>query len=119
MFGNLGNLSDLMRNAGRIRELIEQATESLAKVVVEGAAGGGAVTARVNGRLEIVALRIDPKLVADGDVEMIEDLVTAAVNQGLVRAREAGAKTMQEATGLANLPGLESMMGDSPGTGSS
>ena len=54
--------------------------ESLSQVEVEGDAGGGAVTVKVNGRLEVVSVRIDPKLVADGDAELLEDLVVAAVN---------------------------------------
>src|SRR5437660_12517007 len=92
VFNNLGNLADLMRNAGKLRESMEKAGESLGQIQVEGTAGGGAVTARVNGRLEVVTVRIDPKLLADGDAELLEDLVTAAVNQGLSRAREAAAR---------------------------
>jgi nucleoid-associated protein EbfC len=111
VFGNLGNIADLVRSAGRVRELIEQATESLGKVHVEGVAGGGAVTAKVNGRLEVLAIRIDLKLIRDGDLEMLEDFVASAVNQALAKAREAGAKTMQEATGMGNLPGLDAMLG--------
>ncbi len=85
MFNNLGNLSDLMRNAGKIREQVEKATESLGQVQVEGSSGGGVVTAKVNGRLELLSVRIDPKLLADGDAELLEDLVTAAVNQGMTQ----------------------------------
>ena len=64
MFNNLGNLADLMRNAGKIKEAVEKATESLGALQVEGTAGGGVVTAKVNGRMEVVSLRIDPKLLA-------------------------------------------------------
>jgi DNA-binding YbaB/EbfC family protein len=112
MFDKLGNLSDLLRNAGKIREGLEKATESLGRVQVEGSAGGGAVTATVSGKLEVVAVRIDPKLLADGDVEMIEDLVTLAVNQGLTKAREAAARSLQEAAGGLPLPpGLGNLFG--------
>ena len=89
MFGNLGNLADLMRNAGKIRESVEKATESLGALHVEGASGGGAVVAKANGRMELVSIRIDPKLLADGDAELLEDLVAAAVNQALTKGREA------------------------------
>ncbi len=75
MFNNLGNLADLMRNAGKLRESVEKATESLGQLRVEGTAGGGVVVAQVNGRLEVVSVRIDPKLLADGDAELLEDLV--------------------------------------------
>ncbi len=111
MFGNLGEMSNLLRNAGRIRQLIEQATESLGDLHVEGTAAGGGVTAKVNGRLEVLSVRLDPKLVAEGDVELLEDLVAAAVNQALVKAREAGAQSMREATGVAGIPGLDAMFG--------
>lgn len=113
MFGNLGNLADLMRNAGKIREQMEQAAEQLGTVQVEGSAGGGAVKATVNGRMELISVRIDPKLTTDGDVELLEDLVTGAVNQAMNRAREEAAKTMTGGMGL-NMPGLDSLF---PGGG--
>ena len=106
MFNNLGNLADLMRNAGKVRETIEKTNEELAQTHVEGSAGGGAVTAKFNGRLELLAVRIDPKLLADGDAELLEDLVAAAVNQGLARAREAAARSIQSLTGGLPIPGL-------------
>src|SRR4051794_17447953 len=95
-----------MRNAGKIRETMEKATESLGQVQVEGTAGGGVVTAKANGRLELVSVRIDPKLLADGDAELVEDLVTAAVNQALVKAREAAARSISSLTGGLPIPGF-------------
>jgi DNA-binding YbaB/EbfC family protein len=111
VFGNLGNIADMMRQAGKIRETMERATAELGQKEVEAESGGGAVRARVNGRLELIALRIDPALVAGGDTELIEELVSAAVNSGLERAREEAAKAMQEAAGLANFPGLDQFLG--------
>jgi DNA-binding YbaB/EbfC family protein len=99
VFGQLGNLAELMKNAGKIRESMAKATESLGQVQVEGSSGGGAVTATLNGRLEVVSIRIDPKLVADGDTELLEDLVTAAVNAGLVKARETAAQSLASIAG--------------------
>lgn len=123
MFNNLSNLADLMRNAGKIRENVEKATEALGQLVVEGSSGGGAVTARANGRLELLAVRIDPKLVADSDVEMLEDLVTSAVNQALTKAREAAAQSMASLAGGMPIPGLAGLFGpggmDGPGGGGS
>jgi nucleoid-associated protein EbfC len=115
VFNNLGNLADLMRNAGKLRETVEKATESLGQVQVEGTAGGGAVTARANGRLELVSVRIDPKLLADGDAELVEDLVTAAVNQALTKAREAAAHSISSLAGGLPIPGFPGFPG---GTGS-
>lgn len=112
MFDKIGNLSELLRNASKIREGIEKAGESLGQIQVEGSSGGGAVTARVSGRLEVLSVRIDPKLLADGDAELLEDLVALAVNQGLTKAREAAAKALQEAAGgLPMPPGLGNLFG--------
>ncbi len=99
MFNQLGMLAELLKNAGKLRESAEKAAESLGQVEVEGSAGGGAVTAKVNGRLEVVAVRIDAKLIADGDAELVEDLVVAAVNNGLAKAREAAAKSLATVAG--------------------
>jgi nucleoid-associated protein EbfC len=115
VFNNLGNFADLMRNAGKLRETVEKATESLGQLQVEGTAGGGAVTVRVNGRLEVVSVRIEPKLLADGDAELLEDLVTAAVNQGLSKAREAAARSLSSLAGGLSIPGLSGLLG--PGEG--
>lgn len=111
VFNNLGNLADLMRNAGKLRETMEKATESLGQLQVEGTAGGGVVTVRVNGRLELISVRIDPKLVADCDVELLEDLITAAVNQGMNKAREAAAQSISSLAGGLSIPGLSGFMG--------
>ncbi len=103
MFNQLGNFADLLKNAGKIREAVEKAGETLSVMQFEGTAGGGAVTARVNGRLEMVAVRIDPKLASDGDVELLEDLVLAATNHALGKAREEAARSMTGALPMGNL----------------
>ncbi len=107
MIPNLGNIADLMRNAGKIRELMEKAKDEVAKIQVEGAAGGGVVTAKANGKLELTGLHIDPKLLADGDAELLEDLVLAATNQALGKAREAAAQALG---GGMNLPDLSAFL---------
>lgn len=99
MFNKLGMLSDLMGNAGKLREAFEKAFESLGRVEAEGEAGGGTVRAKVNGRLEVVSVHIDPSLLGNGDVELLEDLVAAAVNAGMVKAREAAARSFSGLTG--------------------
>ena len=68
MFKEFGTIADRLKNAGKIRESAEKAAESLAQIQVEGSAGGGTVTAKVSGKLQIVAIRIDPKLLADSFV---------------------------------------------------
>lgn len=108
MFDRLGSMADLLKNAGQIRESMEQAAASLGQLEVEGSSAGGAVTARVNGRMELLRLRIDPKLLADGDAELLEDLTTAAVNAALAKAREAAAEAMGKVMPLP--PGLNRLI---------
>jgi DNA-binding YbaB/EbfC family protein len=108
--------ADLLRNPGKVREALEKALEPLGRIEVEGSAGGGAVTAKVNGRLEVVSVRIDPALLADRDAELLEDLVTAAVNSGLTKAREAAAQSVAQLGG--GLPmGLFPNLGGGPTPG--
>lgn len=119
MFNSLGNFADMLKNAGKLRESAEKAAESLARIQVDGSSGGGSVTAKVNGKLEVVSVRIDPKLAADGDVELLEELVAAAVNDGLAKAREAMTESFMNLTGglpAGLLSGL-SGTGMSPGGG--
>src|SRR3954463_1129898 len=111
MFNNLGGLADLMRNAGKLRETMEKTTEALGQLQAEGTAGGGVVSAKVNGRLELLSVRIDPKLLADGDAELLEELVTAAVNQALGKAREAAAQSIAGLAGGLPIPGLGGLLG--------
>jgi DNA-binding YbaB/EbfC family protein len=111
VFKNLGDLAGLMRTAGKLRETVEKATETLGQLQVEGTAGGGAVTIKVNGRQEVLAVRIDPKLLADGDAELLEELVAAAINQGLSKAREAAAQSLSTLAGGLPMAGLSGVLG--------
>lgn len=111
MFGNLGQLTHLMRNAGQIKENVRQMNERLKAARFTGDAGAGQVTATVDGRGEMVAIKIDPQLVAGGDIEMLEDLVVAAVRAAVARSREEVKRQMEEATGGLNLQGLTDMLG--------
>lgn len=111
MFDKLGEFGDLLRNAGKIREAVEKATESLGQVQVEGTAGGGAVAVKVNGRMEVLSVRLDPKTLAEDDRELLEDLITAATNQALSKAREAAAKHLQSAGGGLPMPDLSAIFG--------
>jgi nucleoid-associated protein EbfC len=114
MFGNLGNLGQLMnimKNAGQIKQNMQQMNERLQAARFQGEAGGGQVQATVDGRGELLGVKIDPQLVQAGDVELIEDLVCAGVRDAITRSRTAIQKEMQEITGGLNLPGMEGMFG--------
>ena len=73
---------------------------------VSAQAGGGMVEAVVNGRQELVTLRIDPEVVAPDDVEMLQDLILAAINEALNRSREMMAQEMSKLTGGMQIPGM-------------
>jgi DNA-binding YbaB/EbfC family protein len=97
-FGNLAKMAAQMQ-----AEMARVQTE-LDELTLEGTAGGGAVTAVVNGRQELVSLRIDPEVVDADDVEMLQDLVTAAVNDGLRLAKQTAEEKMARVTGGMKLP---------------
>ena len=97
-FGNLAKMAQQMQ-----AEMARVQAE-LAEMTLEGSAGGGAVTAVVSGQQELVSLRIDPEVVDADDVEMLQDLVTAAVNDGLRLARQTAEEKMARVTGGMRLP---------------
>ena len=114
MFGNLGQLAGLLKNAGQIKQSMQAMNERMQAARYVGEAGGGQVQATVDGRGEIVSLKIDPALIEAGDVEMIEDLTCAAVRDGVARSKEAVQKEMQELTGGMGLPGMGDLLGGGP-----
>jgi hypothetical protein len=99
------DLAALLEQARQLQTRLAEVRERLGLRTVEASAGGGAVTATANGRLELVRLRIDPRLVDPSDLEMLQDLVVAAVNEVLRRAQELAKRELEQATGLP-LPGL-------------
>jgi DNA-binding YbaB/EbfC family protein len=102
------DLGGLFRQAQQLQERLASAQEELASRTVEGSAGGGMVTATVNGRLEVLAVRIEPTLLEQPDVEMLQDLVVAAVNAGIRAAQQMMAEEMGKVTGGLGikLPGM-------------
>jgi len=103
----LGDLGKLYGLPARLRELQEE----LARKTVEGSAGGGLVTVTATATGELSSVKIDPELLRGEDREMIGDLVAAAVNQALTRARELSAAEMQKALGGLIPPGLAGLAG--------
>ena len=99
--------SEMLKQAQQLQEKFQQAQEGLIKVRAEGAAGGGMVTAVANGKQEILQIRIDKSVVDPHDLELLEDLIVAAVNQALSKAQELASAEMNKAAGgvLSNLPG--------------
>lgn len=102
----LPGIGDLFKQAQDLQAQLQRVQEEAASRTVEASAGGGMVRATVNGRLEIVQLRIEPAALEGGDVEMLQDLVIAAVNQALRSAQQQMASEMSKLTGGLKLPGM-------------
>jgi len=111
MFGQMGQLMQLLKDAPRLAQQFREVQGRLAAVRVVGEAGAGQVRATFDGKGDLVEVHIDPALVQSGDTEMIEQLVTAAVQHGLQLAREAAQMEMQGLMGGFDLGGLMGMLG--------
>ena len=102
----MGNMAGQFGLLQKMQKDMEKMQESLAKMTVEGTAGGGMVTATVNGRGELVGLAIEKDIVNPDEVEMLQDLIVAAVNDGARKASELGKSEMSKLTGGLNIPGM-------------
>ena len=99
-------IGDLFKQAQDLQERLQRVQEEAATRTVDASAGGGMVKATVNGRLEIVRLQIEPSVLQGGDIEMLQDLVIAAVNQAVRAAQQQMADEMSKLTGGLKLPGM-------------
>ncbi len=100
------NMMKLMKQAASMQKNMEKVQAELAERTIEFSSGGGMVTAVARGDGSILSVRIDPKVVDPGDVEMLQDLVVAAVDGALKAAREMASEEMGKLTGGMGLPGL-------------
>lgn len=101
-----GNMGNMMKQMQKMQKQMEEMQKQLEEAEVEASAGGGAVTCKANGKKEILDIKIDESVVDPEDIEMLEDLVMAAVNEALRAAEEMMAKEMGKLTGGMNIPGL-------------
>ncbi len=99
-----GNMNNMIRQAQKMQQDMLKAQEELESKTYEAAAGGGVVSAAVSGKKELVSVTIDPEAVDPDDVEMLQDLIVAAVNEALRKASEDAASQMSRLTGGLNLP---------------
>lgn len=104
--GGMGNLGNLMQQAQRMQRDLAQVEEGLKERMVEGSAGDEAVTVIASGDLAIQSIRIDSDVVDADDIETLEDLLIAAVNQALTKAKELKRVETERVTGGLNIPGL-------------
>jgi len=102
------DVNKLMQQVGEMQEQMQKAQDEVEHATVESSAGGGMVTAVVNGKLELVHIRIDPTLLQTPDVDMLQDLVVAAVNEGIRAAQKMMSDEMGKLTGGLGikLPGM-------------
>ena len=98
------NMTNLMKQAQRMQRQMEEKTKELEEKEYTAAAGGGAVTVTVSGKKEVVSVKLSPEAVDPDDVEMLEDMIVAAVNEALRAAENDAASTMQKLNGGLGLP---------------
>ena len=99
-------LGDMMKQAQKLQSKMMELQEEMASKTVEATAGGGMVTVVVNGKQELISLSIDPDVVDRQEIEMLQDLIIAAVNEGIRRAQQIWAEEMKKLTGGMAIPGL-------------
>ena len=99
-------LGNIMKQAQQMQKKMGQMQQEMESQQVEATAGGGMVTAVVNGRQKLLSLTIDPQVVDADDVEMLQDLVAAAVNEAINKSQDMMQAEMSKLTGGMNIPGL-------------
>lgn len=100
------NMQQMMKQARKMQEQLAAAQENIAQSTVDASAGGGMVKVTVNGEMQITSLTIDPEALDPEDVEMLEDMITAAVNEALRGVGELANRQMGAITGGLNIPGM-------------
>lgn len=100
------NMQQMMRQAQKMQKELQKAQAEAAELTFEATAGGGMVTATAKGDMTITAISIDSDAVDPDDVEMLEDMVTAAVNEALRGVNELSSQRLNAVTGGMNIPGL-------------
>lgn len=104
----MGNINEMMKQAQKMQEKFLKMQEELKDRTVEASSGGGAVSVTVNGAKQVLSIKIDKELASSGDIDMLQDLVAAAVNEALNKAREMTDEETKKLTGGLgmNLPGI-------------
>ena len=105
-FGGGNQMQQLMKQAQKMQEQMQQAQEELEEMEIEGESGSGLVKVVVNGKKAVQSISIDPKAVDPEDVEMLQDMIIAAVNQGLADAQAMVNDKISAVAGGLNIPGL-------------
>ena len=115
MFKGIANLAGLLKQAQQVGGRLQQINEDLKHRRATGNAGGGMVEVEVNGLGQVLRVSIYPSLVEMKDRELLEDLIPAATNQALTKAKELHAEVIKDLAGGMNLPGLDEMLANATG----
>ncbi|MBI5328304.1 MAG: YbaB/EbfC family nucleoid-associated protein [Deltaproteobacteria bacterium] len=99
-------MGNILKQAKAMQEKMAEVQKELANKTVEFTSGGGMVTVAINGRQEILSIKIDQSVVSQNDIEMLQDLITAAVNGAIKRSQEMMTEEMGKVTAGLNIPGL-------------
>lgn len=108
MFGDIGKI---MKMASEFKTRMPEVQQQLENSAFTAEAGGGVVSATVNGKMSLLDVKIDKSAIEDGDVEMLEDLIKAAISAAQAKAAEAAKAAMEEITGGMSIGGLEGLLG--------
>ncbi len=103
---NKGGLGDMMKQVQKMQAKMEEMQAELEKLTVEASSGGGMVKVVANGKSDIISITIDPEVVNKDDIEMLQDLVVAAVNQAREKAQQLQSEQISNLTGGLKIPGL-------------
>ena len=104
--GGMGNMGNMMKQAQKLQAKMMKLQEELAEQTVEATSGGGMVKVVANGKQQIISIAIEKEVVDPEDVEMLQDLIKAAVNDALTKSQEMVSGQMSKLTGGLNIPGL-------------
>ncbi len=106
MGGGAQNMQSMIRQAQKMQEDMAAKQEELDAREYDIKAGGGVVAVKINGKKEILSIEIDPEIVDPDDVETLQDILVAGVNEAIKRVEETNSKEMEKITGAMNMPGL-------------
>lgn len=102
--GGPSNMQSMLKQAQKMQEEMAEKQAELERREYDVAAGGGVINVKINGKKEILSVKIDPEVVDPDDVETLEDLIVAAVNEGIKKVEAVSAEEMAKITGSMNLP---------------
>jgi DNA-binding YbaB/EbfC family protein len=97
---------NMLRQAQQLQAKLAKAQQELSEMTTEATTGGGAIKVVVDGKQQIRSITIAPEVISDGDVEMLQDMLTAGVNEAIVKSQEMATEHLSKLTGGLNIPGL-------------